>query len=225
MSSTAPGTPCRTTASGQGLVEFALVIPFALAFIFGIIALGLAVFYQQQIANAAREAARYAAIHSSTAQCPTVSWLDPQLTQQPLSYYRCDRPEDGWPRMITAGRRGVGGLDPNNVGLSACWSSYHDVNGNPDAPPVDSSGNPNTFVDCTIGGVDPHTNPGGIPCPPPATTAFDDTGSDQAVATQNTNRVTVYACYDWAPPMAGFLVIPNTFTLRAVVTEVIERQQ
>ena len=41
--------------------------------IFGIISTGLWVFYQQQLTNVAREAARYAAIHSSTAICPTAS--------------------------------------------------------------------------------------------------------------------------------------------------------
>ncbi len=41
------------------------------------IVLGLGVFYQQELTNVAREAARYAAIHSATAQCPTVSNLVP----------------------------------------------------------------------------------------------------------------------------------------------------
>ena len=39
------------------------------------------------------------------------------------------------------------------------------------------------------------------------------------------NRVTVYACYEWDPPMAGFLLIPSTVTFRAVISEPIERQQ
>jgi hypothetical protein len=39
------------------------------------------------------------------------------------------------------------------------------------------------------------------------------------------NQVTVYACTIWNPPMAGFLLIPDQVTLRAVVTEPIERQQ
>jgi hypothetical protein len=37
--------------------------------------------------------------------------------------------------------------------------------------------------------------------------------------------VTAYACYVWQPPMAGFLLLPNQVTLRAVVTEAIQRQQ
>jgi hypothetical protein len=37
--------------------------------------------------------------------------------------------------------------------------------------------------------------------------------------------VTVYACTNWRPPMAGFVMIPNTIPIRAVVTESLQRQQ
>jgi hypothetical protein len=39
------------------------------------------------------------------------------------------------------------------------------------------------------------------------------------------NQVTVLACYNWQPPMAGFLLIPQTVTLKAVITETLEYQQ
>jgi hypothetical protein len=39
------------------------------------------------------------------------------------------------------------------------------------------------------------------------------------------NRVTVYVCYTWRPPLAGFLLIPNEVVLRAASTEPIQRQQ
>ena len=54
-------------AEGQTLVELTLVLPLFLMVLVGIVILGIGVFYQQQVANAAREAARYAAIHSATA--------------------------------------------------------------------------------------------------------------------------------------------------------------
>ncbi len=41
----------------------------------------------------------------------------------------------------------------------------------------------------------------------------------------NTNQVTVYVCYRWNPPLAGFLLIPSTVTMRAVVTEALQYQQ
>ncbi len=79
--------------SGQALVEFALVFPMFVLALFSVIVLGLYVFYNQQLENAAREAARYAVTHSSSAQCPTVSRIDPIGSIRPDSYYRCDAPE------------------------------------------------------------------------------------------------------------------------------------
>jgi hypothetical protein len=37
--------------------------------------------------------------------------------------------------------------------------------------------------------------------------------------------VTVYACFQWTPPLSGFLMIPTTITMRGVITEIIQRQQ
>ena len=71
----------------------------------GIITLGIGVFYQQQLSNAAREAARYAAIHSATSQCPTTSWMDPNLSRVDPTLrpertdYDCDPPDLRWPQM------------------------------------------------------------------------------------------------------------------------------
>ena len=92
---------------GQSLVEFALVLPLFVVVLSGIISLGIGVFYQQQLTNAAREAARYAAIHSATSQCPTTSWRDPNLSRLPddfdlNNYYACDPPYLQWPEMTRA---------------------------------------------------------------------------------------------------------------------------
>src|SRR5688572_22959072 len=106
---TRPRLTRRTT--GQALAEFALVFPMAMVVIFGIIVFGLYVFYQQQLTNVAREAARFAAIHSSGALCPTSSWRDPQAP--PTSYspypFHCDGPNNPgdpypWPRMTEHAR-------------------------------------------------------------------------------------------------------------------------
>ena len=69
---------------GQTMVEFALVAPLFFMLFCGIIVIGLAIFYQQQITNAAREGARFAAIHSATSRCPTVSNLFPDPALLPL---------------------------------------------------------------------------------------------------------------------------------------------
>ncbi len=228
----------RPRRRGQALVEFALVFPLFLMVLFSIISFGLYVFYNQQLANAAREGARYAAVHSSTAVCPTVSRLDPGDDFQPpnKTYTRCDAPETGWPKMTGAARASIWGVAPNSVFVSACWSGYVDSLNNYDALPQPS----NTFTDCTINRVNPKTDPAGLGCPAPATLPSalsipkadgDDKASDLAAVpggagqTQYPTTVTVYTCTNWSPPMAGFVIIPRTITIRAVVTESLQRQQ
>jgi hypothetical protein len=210
----------REHSRGQALVEFALVFPIFALVLFGIISLGLWVFYQQQLSSAAREAARYASIHSSSSQCPTVSKLDPQAP--PTTYFRCDRPEDGWPRMVAAGRGAVWGINPSNVSIVACWSGYRDPSGN-DAPPGSAGA---TYAPCTIQGAVAENSIGSVGCPVGAA-ATADTASDISFANGNTysTRVTTYACFNWSPPMAGFLMIPSNVTIRAGLTEIVQRQQ
>jgi len=225
------------------MVEMALVMPLFIMILFGIIILGIGVFYQQQLQNAAREAARHAIISSTTAQCPTVSHLPPvpsQLQAFNLFDYQCDTPPD-WPDMTAAGRRVVFGMDRDAVHISACWSGYVDSTGNYDAPAKDPvSGAANTFLSCTMRTaanvpVDPRTSADQLPCPPmptvasassPPSTDGDDKASNLAVSTgANVNQVTIYACYAWSPPMAGFLLIPQFVNMRAVVTEALQHQQ
>ena len=49
---------CSQRSRGQGIVEFALVLPIFLTLVFGCIDLGRAVFMQSLINNAVRDAAR-----------------------------------------------------------------------------------------------------------------------------------------------------------------------
>lgn len=242
MRSTAHRTPAArrhpSADRGQTIVELALVFPLFVMLLFGIIILGLGVFYQQQLTNAAREAARYASIHSATAQRPTVSWLNP--ASEPLTYVRADAPEQSWPFMTAAGRELVFGLRPAHVKIAACWSGYryNDGSGNYtgawDAPPplaapgyevigaVDSA-----WAQCTIDGADPTTDPTMIDCRDGlAATTLDQASSlSEGPGRIVANVVTAYACYVWTPPLAGFLLIPETVTLRAVISEPIQRQQ
>lgn len=231
----------RNRSRGQALVEFTLVFPIFMLLIFSIIVFGLYVFYNQQLANAAGQAARYAAVHSSTSLCPTVSRLESPLLM-PITYSRCDVPEEGWPNMRAAARSSIWGMNPTQVSVVGCWSGYVDANNNYDALPVDT----NTFTDCTMRDpslalvpVNPKTNPGDLPCPAttigsketPPKADGDDKASGIAAAigtTTNTSyptTVTVYACFKWSPPLAGVIFIPSQITLRAVVTEALQRQQ
>lgn len=205
-------------ARGQALTEFALVFPIMLLFLFGIIVWGLGIFYQTQVQNAAREGARYAAIHSSEAQCPTVSTHDPILYgPRPFSYFDCDTPAAGWPEMTSYARQTVWGVDSSQVKISACWSSYQ--NGTSyDQLPADSSGTPFPFARCTYARVE--NDPSSLTCPTGPTSMTDDKGSDKPG-----NQVSVYACFVWRPPLAGFLLIPSQVVMRSVVTEVVHEQQ
>lgn len=224
-------------ARGQTLVETALVLPLFLMVLVGIVTLGIGVFYQQQLANVAREAARFAAVHSASSSCPTVSSLDPILSQQPSGYNDfCDPHEAGWPKMTTHAKGFLAGLPAASVHLAACWSGYVDqtLPGNYDAPP------PGDYIDpisgttvtvatvwdpCLIGGVDPLEDLSSVGCAPSMVTSDTASNLSDSDAAAVANRVTAYVCYRWLPPMAGFLLIPSEVVLRAASSEPIQRQQ
>jgi hypothetical protein len=228
---------------GQALVEFALAAPLFMMVLVGIIVLGLIVFYNQQLTNAAREAARFAAVHSASAQCPVVSTLEPLgvdpntgyngAVAPPISYIACDAPQNGWPQMTAYARSKVFGLDPANVLLTACWSSYNDpIRQLFDAPPpgdyVIAGSNvtiDSVWAQCQIDGADPTQNPSAIDCGSGLSTTDTASSVSEDPTRIVANRVTVYACYEWSPPMAGFLLIPQTVAFRAVISEPIQRQQ
>ena len=236
---------------GQTLVEFALVAPVLILLLMGTVTLGTGVFYQQQLTNAAREAARFAAIHSATSQCPTTSWLQPNWSRigpeiDQTTYYACDPPDLRWPKMTAHARDHVWGLNRSGVHLAACWSGYWDADPllNPNsydaAPRKVTDGTSNTLETCTIGGVDPRSSPSSIACPPPLTTPADDRASNLAASTDSSsaNQVTVFACYVWTPPMGGLgfpipcpggwctvEIVPSAVTMRAVITEAMQHQQ
>lgn len=246
---------------GQALTEMALVFPLVTALIVGIIVLGMGIFFNQQVTNAAREGARYASLHSATAQCPTVSNKAPDagLLPIPNNYYACDAPANRWPEMTTAARDKIFAMQTAGVRLTACWSGYwtRDTSGSwasYDQIYVDPvTGQANEFRECTVRvfGWTPTEDPAGVPsavhiinprtgleastglsiridCSKdfPLTTDSDDMASNYAASNADqANQVTVLTCYSWQPPMAGFLLIPSTVTLQAVVTEAMEYQQ
>jgi hypothetical protein len=219
----------KPASRGQALVEFALILPLFIMVLTGVIVLGIIVFYNQQLTNAAREAARFAAIHSASDPfCPVAGHLDP--ASPPLGYPPggCDTVAASWPQMTAFARSKVFGVNPANVMISACWSGWT-LTGSPDAPPpgdylpplnrVDS-----TWSQCTIDGSDPTVNATPIDCAPGLVTVDTASNVSETLDRPVANRVTAYACMEWSPPMAGFLLIPDTVTLRAVISEPIKRQ-
>lgn len=225
-------------ARGQTMVELALVMPLFAMVLTGIVVLGVGVFYNQQLAAAAREGARFASVHSATADCPTTSSKPPEQSKVPAGFSVdfCDSHAQGWPKMTAHAKNHLFGLPASEVHLSACWSGYidPDIVGSYDAPPPGEYTDPvsgsvtveNTeWSPCLIDGSDPSAALGSIGCS--AGMSRTDTASnlsDSDVANV-ANRVTVYVCYRWHPPLAGFLLIPNEVVLRAASTESIQRQQ
>jgi hypothetical protein len=216
------------------MVELALVLPLLLMVLVGIMVFGIGVFYNQQLSNAAREAARFASIHSATAICPTEGSIPPQSPPESYPFTGCDSKALGWPFMTAHARAATFGLNRADVHIAACWSGYW-LNAPPhpvpagDAPPpgtydvigtIDSS-----FRQCGINGVDPTQSTAGIGCADGLPTTDQASAISETKERKVANTVTAYACYIWTPPMAGFLLIPATVTLRAVATEAIERQQ
>jgi Flp pilus assembly protein TadG len=58
----------RTRSRGQGLAEFALVLPIFMVMLIGMVDLGRAIWANNSVANAAREAARFASVHGGSCE-------------------------------------------------------------------------------------------------------------------------------------------------------------
>lgn len=221
----------ESSARGQTLVELALVMPLFLMVLVGIIVFGIGVFYHQQLSNAAREAARFASIHSATALCPTEGTLQPASPPESYPVTGCDSKAAGWPFLTPHARAATHGLPRSEVKIAACWSGYQDNGtGARDAPPPGTYDAPigtvsSTFIQCHIDGVDPTLDASGIDCRDGLPTTDQASAISESKGRTVANTVTAYACYVWQPPMAGFLLIPAQVTLRAVATEAIQRQQ
>jgi hypothetical protein len=68
---------------GQGLAEFAIVLPVFLLIVFGAIDLGRVIWATDDITNAAREGARYASIHGGSGVTNTLCPIGPGLSGTP----------------------------------------------------------------------------------------------------------------------------------------------
>lgn len=92
----------QSRARGQGLVEFALVLPVFMVILIGMVDLGRAIWANNSVANAAREAARFAAVHGGSCKdltstaCGTTSYcpVGPKgpLTAVPAASTSCPYP-------------------------------------------------------------------------------------------------------------------------------------
>jgi hypothetical protein len=139
--------------------------------------------------------------------------------------------------MTNQARARLFGLPRGEVQVAACWSGYRLGGGTGayDAPPpgtydiggttVVYTDTESVFAQCQIDGHDPTTDPNSIGCAAGLGTTDQASALSEAPGRPVANTVTAYACYIWRPPMAGFLLLPQQVTLRAVITEAIQRQQ
>jgi Flp pilus assembly protein TadG len=77
------GNRLRGSGAGQAMVEFAGAATTLFLLMFGLMTLGSAVYSYNTMSNAAREAVRYASIHSPTSAVPATT---SQIQQVALNY-------------------------------------------------------------------------------------------------------------------------------------------
>ena len=63
----------RASSAGQAATEFAMIATVLFLLMFGLMTLGSAVYSYNTISSAAREAVRYAAVHSATSAVPATN--------------------------------------------------------------------------------------------------------------------------------------------------------
>jgi len=107
----------RRRTRGQSLAEFALVLPVFLLIVFAIIDLGRVIWATDDLANAAREGARYASVNGSStfASCPT----GPGLTGTPASGCPAWSPDSKEPTRTAT--RGFLVAPGTGVTVSVCY--------------------------------------------------------------------------------------------------------
>jgi hypothetical protein len=115
-------------AAGQGLVEFALVIPIFLVIVFAVFDVGRVVWARDSLTSAAREAARYASVHggAKVTVCPT----GPSLGSTPASGCPTWTPDSKEPTRIQA--RSFATAGGGSVTVTVCYYTTTPCTGNTD---------------------------------------------------------------------------------------------
>ena len=113
----------RPRERGQALLEFALIVPIFAVALLGMIDIGRAVWANNAVANAAREAARYAAVHggSKSTPCPVGPPI-PLITTIPPTSASCPYPSPSREGVRETARQFLiaGG---SNVVITVCYGS------------------------------------------------------------------------------------------------------
>jgi hypothetical protein len=131
-------------SGGQGLVEFALVLPIFLLLVFGVLDLGRVIWAQDDLANAAREAARYASVHGGSALtvCPT----GPNLGTTPATGCPTWTPDSKQPTRLAA--QGYLVAAGGSTTVTVCYYTSTPCTGNTDE--TNATNGRGEFVTVTI---------------------------------------------------------------------------
>lgn len=110
----------RAGWAGQGLAEFAFIVPIFVVMLFGIVDFGRVIWAFNSLENAAREGARYAVVHGGSAaqSCP----VGPPSPIQPTSgFVACPYPSPSKEGIYQAARAFA--IAPGSgVTITACYS-------------------------------------------------------------------------------------------------------
>lgn len=112
----------RPRERGQALLEFALILPIFVVAILGMIDIGRAIWANNAVANAAREAARYAAVHGGSKSNPCPVGPPAEKTVIPAASASCPYPSPSKDGIRETARSFLiaGG---SNVVITACYGS------------------------------------------------------------------------------------------------------
>ena len=143
---------CADDEQGATLVETALSIVILLAFLFGVIETGLALYTYHFIAEAAREGTRYAIVRGST--CTGFGSACPASSSDVQNYVQ---------------NLGFPGIDPSKMTVTPTWSAY--TSGSPCSPGLCNS--PGNQVSVTV----QYNFPLSVPFVPAQTIALSSTSA------------------------------------------------
>jgi len=118
----------RSRGAGQALVEFALVLPLFLLMLFAIVDIGRVIWANDNLANAAREGARWASVHGNWkyAECQT----GPSVGTAPPVQCTPITPDAKEPTRVAA--RGFLVAPGSNVVISVCYFTTNPCSGDTD---------------------------------------------------------------------------------------------
>ena len=114
-------TVARPRARGQGLVEFALVLPLFLFILIAIVDVGRVVWANDVLANAAREAARYAIVHGGSASTPCPVGPAGPDTRIPAASSSCPYPSPSKQAIVDVARNYANG--GGTITVDVCYGA------------------------------------------------------------------------------------------------------